>query len=126
MPKDTTGVEQPSNIISLDNMDLSELKKLKKDLDKAVSSYEDRKKSEVLAKIQAVIDGSDFSAKELGVQLPGARKKVSAPKFWNPDDHDQTWIGRGQRPVWVKDGLKKHEVVKPSELPEEYHFKGKK
>lgn len=34
------------------------------------------------------------------------RAKVKAkrlrPKFWNPDDHKQTWSGHGKRPNWFR------------------------
>jgi DNA-binding protein H-NS len=30
-----------------------------------------------------------------------------APKYRNPDDHSQTWAGRGLRPRWLADALKK-------------------
>ncbi len=33
------------------------------------------------------------------------RKSVVAPKYRNPNDHEQTWSGRGKRPHWFKDAL---------------------
>lgn len=38
-------------------------------------------------------------------------------KYWNPDDHSQTWSGRGKRPLWVaqllKAGTKLDELIIP-------------
>ena len=31
-------------------------------------------------------------------------KKV-APKFMNPDNHDQLWSGRGKQPTWFKEAI---------------------
>jgi DNA-binding protein H-NS len=35
----------------------------------------------------------------------GARGKVAA-KYRNPDDHSQTWAGRGSRPRWLTAAIK--------------------
>lgn len=35
----------------------------------------------------------------------GQRRVKVAPKYRNPDDPTQTWTGRGNRPIWVRDHL---------------------
>ncbi|MDQ8727669.1 H-NS histone family protein [Bradyrhizobium sp. LHD-71] len=38
-------------------------------------------------------------------------------KYWNPQDHSQTWSGRGKQPYWVakllKSGVKLDELIMP-------------
>src|ERR671914_564796 len=45
----------------------------------------------------------------------------SKPKYINPDNPDQTWSGRGQKPKWLKEALKEgltlEELAANSELP---------
>jgi DNA-binding protein H-NS len=36
---------------------------------------------------------------------PGARGKVAA-KYRNPDDHSETWAGRGLKPKWLTAAIK--------------------
>lgn len=33
-----------------------------------------------------------------------SRKSVNAPKFYNPENPEQTWTGRGKAPDWFKKG----------------------
>lgn len=85
----------------LTEMSLEELKKLRKDVEKAIATYEDRKKKEALVALEAKATEMGFSLSE----LTGAGKKISAPKFQNPDDPSQTWTGRGRQPVWFKEAI---------------------
>ena len=58
-------------------------------------------------------------AKALGIDLDsvfgGTRTRRGpkaggsvAPKYRNPDDHSQTWTGRGREPRWMAKALKEH------------------
>jgi len=86
--------------IDLSALSLEELKKLRKDVDAAIKSFEDRKKKAALAELEA-------KAAELGFTLSdltgGKGKKVSAPKYRHPENPDLTWTGRGRQPDWFKD-----------------------
>lgn len=82
-------------------MNLDDLKKLRKDVDKAIASFEDRRKKEALVALEAKASEMGFSLSE----LTGAGRKLSAPKFQNPDDPNQTWTGRGRQPAWFKDAI---------------------
>ncbi|MGI3213291.1 H-NS family nucleoid-associated regulatory protein [Roseovarius tibetensis] len=85
-------------------MSLEELKKLKKDVAKAIETYEARHLSEARAKLEA-------QAKELGYSLDdvvGASKTGSAkrlPKYRHPEDATLTWTGMGRKPKWFIDAL---------------------
>ena len=89
--------------IELDNMSLRELRDLRNKLDRAISTFEDRRKREALA-------AAEHAAKEYGFNLADltngkpARAKV-APKYANPADPSLTWTGRGRKPRWVQEYL---------------------
>ncbi|MCC5964075.1 MAG: H-NS histone family protein [Rhodobacteraceae bacterium] len=87
--------------VDLNEMELSELKKLQKDVTKAIESFEDRKRKEALAEVDALARERGFTIEQLvGVAPPRSRKPV-APKYANPADPSQTWTGRGRKPKWV-------------------------
>lgn len=89
--------------INLNDLSLSELKSLQKDVAKAIADFSDRKKTEAMAALEA-------HAKELGfslVELVGAKKarKSSGPngaKYRHPENPEVTWSGRGRKPGWFK------------------------
>ncbi len=88
--------------INLDSMSLKELKQLQKDVNKAVASFEDRRKKEALAALEAKAAEMGFSLNDL---TNGKTGKISAPKYRNPEDGSQTWTGRGRKPGWFADAL---------------------
>ena len=83
-------------------MNLDQLKKLKKDLEKAISSFEARRMADARKALEA-------KAAELGVSLAevmgskptkGAKAAVAA-KYSNPKKPEETWSGRGRKPRWL-------------------------
>lgn len=41
---------------------------------------------------------------------PKERPKVP-PKYMNPDNHEQTWSGRGRKPLWMVEHLEKGALI---------------
>ncbi|MDA7429257.1 H-NS histone family protein [Primorskyibacter aestuariivivens] len=89
---------------NLDSLSLKELKQLQKDVTKAISSFEDRRKKEALAALEAKAAEMGFSLSDL---TTGKGGKISAPKYRNPDDGSQTWTGRGRKPAWFISALER-------------------
>lgn len=90
-------------MVDLNSLSLDELKKLRKDVDVAIKNFEDRKKKAALAELEAKAAELGFSLSDL---TGGTRaRKVSPPKYRNPDNIDQTWSGRGRQPDWFKEAL---------------------
>jgi DNA-binding protein H-NS len=86
--------------MDLNTLSLKELKKLRKDVEKTISDFENRKKREALSELEKKAAEMGFSLSDL---TGGAKvKKISAPKYRNPADADQTWTGRGRIPLWMK------------------------
>ncbi|WP_312524634.1 H-NS histone family protein [Paracoccus sp. (in: a-proteobacteria)] len=89
--------------INLDALSLSELRDLRNKVERAISSYEDRRRKEAIAAIESAAREHGFNLSELtGVKL--AKTKVAA-KYANPADSTQTWSGRGRKPRWIQEYL---------------------
>ena len=86
--------------MDLNTLSLKELKKLRKDVEKTIESFEDRKKREAVIELEKKAAEMGFSLSDL--TKIGKVKKVSPPKYRNPADPEQTWTGRGRTPLWVK------------------------
>ena len=90
--------------IALEKMSLDDLKTLRKDVDTAIRTYQDREKKKALAALEAKAQELGFSLNEL--TGPGGKaRKVHPAKFRHSDDPSKTWSGRGRQPGWVKDIL---------------------
>ncbi|KGM48819.1 H-NS family nucleoid-associated regulatory protein [Pseudooceanicola atlanticus] len=90
--------------IELDTMSLDELKKLRKDVDAAIKSFEDRKKKAALAELEAKAAELGFNLSDLtGAAAKG--RKVNPPKYRHPENPETTWSGRGRQPDWFKEAL---------------------
>ena len=88
--------------MELNSLSLDELKKLQKDVDRAIASFEARRIAAARAELEA-------RAKELGVTLKevldasgAGPNRVPAPvKYRNPNNPKETWSGRGRKPRWL-------------------------
>lgn len=91
--------------IDLNSMSLSELKDLQRDVNRAIATFEDRKKKEALAVLEEQARKLGFSIAELtGAKLARTRAPATA-KFANPADRSETWSGRGRQPRWFSDAI---------------------
>lgn len=108
--------------INLDELSVEELEKLIKQAEAAL----DKKRKAQLKEAQAVLEKM---AKDMGVdpadllkaaeKKPRGKKKAAAGKkkagvrrpaavkFRDPNNSDNTWTGRGKRPVWLQQALEK-------------------
>ena len=90
---------------NLETLSLKELRKLQKDLAKAISTYEDRQKAEARAKLDAIAKEMGYSLAELiGAEVKATRAPAVA-KYHHPDNAALTWSGRGRKPEWFADHI---------------------
>jgi DNA-binding protein H-NS len=89
----------------LENMDLDELKSLQKDVAKAVTSYEERKKSEAREQLEQQAKELGFNLNELTGGKTKAKRAPALPKYANPENPADTWSGRGRKPKWLEEAL---------------------
>lgn len=90
-------------MLDLENLSLEELKTLRKDVDAAIASFEQRKKAEARAALEEKAKELGFSLDEI-LRVKGRKGKVAA-KYRNPENPSQTWSGRGRRPKWLEEAL---------------------
>ncbi|MCA8881042.1 MAG: H-NS histone family protein [Rhodobacteraceae bacterium] len=90
--------------IDLAKLSLEELKSLQTKITRAIDTFEDRRRKEALAVVEA-------KAKEMGFSLNdlyNASRKSNTPrpaKYRHPENADLTWSGRGRQPQWFKDAV---------------------
>ncbi|MEI4234175.1 H-NS histone family protein [Roseovarius sp. D22-M7] len=90
--------------MQLEDMTLEELKRLRKDVEKAIETYEARQLSEARAKLEAQAKELGYSLETIaGVSKTGSAKRL--PKYRHPDNPTLTWTGRGRKPKWFIDAL---------------------
>ena len=89
--------------INIDGLSVEQLEALKNDIDKAVEGKKTSELLEVRAKLDELIDNSPFTLEEV-LEAQKMRKPVE-PKYRNPNDANQTWTGRGRKPLWVVEHL---------------------
>jgi len=106
--------------INIDALSPSELQALIKQAEAQMESARKAQVQEVRAKIDALLANAKLTLDDVyprrgGKGAKGARAAV-APKYRNPENPSQTWSGRGKRPVWFNEALKKRGVTAESLL----------
>lgn len=91
--------------MDIDALSLNELKSLRTKVDRAIASYEDRKKKEALAELEDAARKMGYSLAELTASSDKKPRKAVAPKYANPLNAEETWTGRGRKPKWVEAAL---------------------
>jgi DNA-binding protein H-NS len=88
-------------MIDLNELSLADLKKLQKDVAKAVDNFADRERKAALAELDALARERGFTLAQLVDDLGAKPRKSVAPKYANPSNPSETWTGRGRKPLWV-------------------------
>jgi DNA-binding protein H-NS len=91
--------------IDLNNMSLSELKKLQKNVTKAIDGYQDRQRKDALAAAEAAAKELGYTLADLAGLSSKKPKTFTAPKYRHPENAEMTWTGRGRQPEWMKSAL---------------------
>ena len=91
----------------LDAMNLDELKALRKDVDRSIAQYEDRKRKDAMAALEAKAAEMGFALSDLTGSGAEAKKGKAAqpPKYAHPENPSMTWSGRGRQPKWILDAV---------------------
>lgn len=99
--------------MDLESLSLKELKDLRTQVDRAISSFEGRRKREAAAELEAKARELGFTLQDL-VDAGSTRKRGKAEaKYANPENPSDTWTGRGRKPRWFA------EAVSAGRSPEE-------
>ncbi|MGD9667838.1 MAG: H-NS family nucleoid-associated regulatory protein [Hyphomicrobiaceae bacterium] len=93
---------------AVEKMSLKEIEALEARIADAKAAAAEEAKAEVKAKINAILDNSGLTIADI---YPAARRangrSKTAVKYRNPKDRSQTWSGRGRKPLWLVEAVKK-------------------
>lgn len=99
----------------IDSLSLEDLRGLRARVDRAISSFQDRKRKEAMAAVEQAAREHGFALNELTGKTGGrkgrrtsegaASRSAGEAKYAHPEDNTQTWSGRGRRPRWVSEHL---------------------
>lgn len=90
--------------MQLEKMSLEDLKQLRKDVEKAIDTFEARQLAEARQKLEAQAKELGYSLETIvGVSKTGNPKRV--PKFRHPENPTLTWTGMGRKPKWFIDAI---------------------
>jgi DNA-binding protein H-NS len=106
--------------INLESLSPAELKALIANAESQMHSARANHVKEVRSKVDALLKTSGLTLAEVyptrgGKSAQGLRPPV-APKYRNPNNEAQTWSGRGKRPIWFVEALRKRGVTAESLL----------
>lgn len=92
-------------------MSLKELVQLEMDVRNAIAAARERERGDIKRKLSEIAEHAGFSVSELfpsGRGRPaGKGKSVGVARYANPEDRADTWTGRGRKPNWLLERLKK-------------------
>ena len=103
-----------ASLPNIEKMALKDLMELDLKVQKAISLAKERERSEVKMKIAALAEDSGFSVSELFGGKGTKGKSTGVAKYKNPDNHSETWTGRGRKPNWLL--AKLHKGAKTSDF----------
>lgn len=106
--------------IDLDSLSSAELQALIKNAEAQMESARKNQVQEVRTKMDALLKGAGLTIDEVYPRRGGKSgkgpKAAVAPKYRNPENAAQTWSGRGKRPLWFSEALKKRGATAESLL----------
>jgi len=94
--------------INLEELSREELKKLLKDVEKAIKSVGKRELAAARNAAEKAVAEFGYTLDQIsGGKLPrGAGKGPKAKaKYRNPNNPEQTWSGRGRKPAWIHQAI---------------------
>jgi len=101
--------------INLETLSPAELQSLIANAQSQMQAARVNHVKEVRAKIDNLLKANSLTLADV-YQMRGGKgakgpKSPVAPKYRNPQNADQTWSGRGKRPLWFVQALKKRGVT---------------
>jgi len=94
----------------LERMSFKELQELELKVKKAKAAAQDRSRSQLKERLEAMAAEAGFKITDLFGARGGKGRKVAA-KYVNPEDPSQTWTGRGRKPRWLAAKLKEGDKI---------------
>jgi DNA-binding protein H-NS len=95
-----------AKINGLDTYSYAELLKLQERIEVAITAKRTEDAQATKEQLRAMAEKAGFDIKELFGKR-GSPKGSGVAKYRNPKDTSQTWTGRGRKPNWLVDAVKK-------------------
>ena len=95
-----------ATINGLDKMSYAELLKLQERIETAIAEKRAEGAAATKEQLRAMAEKAGFSLNDLFGKR-GPKKGSGQAKYRNPKDTSQTWTGRGRKPNWLVDAVKK-------------------
>ncbi len=87
------------------NYSLADLKEMLKELPAEIQRRELEARADTLAELERIAKERGYKLADLVASQktePTKAKKIVPAKYRNPDNHDETWTGRGRAPKWLE------------------------
>ena len=101
--------------IDLESYSLKDLKKIRSDVEKAISSFEQRKLAEARFELSAKASELGYSLDDLLGAVATRKRTPAKPTYRHPVEPELTWTGRGRAPLWMveleNNGNKRSELL---------------
>ena len=95
-----------ATINGLDKMSYAELLKLQERIEAAIAEKRVEDAATTKDALRAMAEKAGFSLTDLFGRR-GSSKGSGVAKYRNPKDSSQTWTGRGRKPNWLVEAVKK-------------------
>ena len=95
-----------AKINGLDTYSYVELINLQKRVEEAIAEKRAENARTTKEQLRVMAEKAGFDIKELFGKR-GSPRGTGAAKYRNPKDSSQTWTGRGRKPNWLVDAVKK-------------------
>jgi DNA-binding protein H-NS len=101
-----------ARVPAVEKMSLKQIAALEARIADAKAAAVEEAKAEVKAKIDAILESSGLTIVDLYPRAKGARGRgnglsKAVVKYHNPKEPSQTWTGRGRKPLWLVEAVKK-------------------
>ncbi len=97
--------------VNLDKLSHKELVELQKDVAGAIAKRRNDELAELKRKMAEMAGNAGFDMAEVVGGKRGGKRGPVAVKYRNPKDATQTWTGRGRKPTWLVEALKKGQKI---------------
>jgi len=104
-----------ATINGLDRMSYAELLKLQERVEAAIAEKRVEDAASTKEALRAMAEKAGFDIRELFGNR-GSPKGGGVAKYRNPKDSSQTWTGRGRKPNWLVDAVKKGAKIESFEI----------
>lgn len=95
-----------ATINGIEKMSYGDLLKLQERIETAIAKRRSEEATATKEALRAMAQKAGFDIGELFGKR-GGKRGPSAVKYRNPKDASQTWTGRGRKPNWLVEALKK-------------------